>query len=307
MSNSYKPSFRIFKMCNGKKKVAHVFESDNYDTALKYFQEYYEFNLKDKDPDSKYYFEMVREYFCVDDKDNILKKYDDLHPHKYTYTNESRKMDIAEINHFMKNLKSNIAHDTYEQIKVIENTLAKFVAQHQATLKLIQHTDVKTAPEEQMDKITQDIRKTDELKGQLENYINLIKDKHEYNEWWSIDYHMLNDLRYNLPILIKKLHGYPTFLEEHAKKEGKEPFEIWKDELKNLLLNVNLYLYYSSYGHVDKDDKQLQEIHKEYKDTIPIHEGTRHDIDYLELGKLTNKHWDFIWDWMKKYGQSLWD
>lgn len=303
-----KPSFRIFKMVKGKKKVVHTFESDNYETAYIYFQDYFDRYLKEPDCKDKYYFEIIHEYIGPDGK-----KYDDLHKFlfdgpDYKYDKECRYYDISKIKCFKKSTDiKKIAQESKEAVHKVISKSKEMLDYYQYLVGLLENTDIKTAPEEQMDEITRGITKFYDLEHDVENYTNMINDKHQISEYWSIDYHMLEDLKYNIPLLIKKGHTYPAYYDEKVKGTNKKPWDLWKEDLKELLLNVNLYLYYKNYGHIDNNDKQLVAVHKKYKDTIPIYPGTKRDIDYTKLYELMQKHWNYVWDWIKEYGQALWD
>jgi hypothetical protein len=44
-----------------------------------------------------------------------------------------------------------------------------------------------------------------------------------------------------------------------------------------------------------------------YRKTIPYKPGTYEEINYTKLSKLQKKYWNKIWNWVKEYGESLWD
>lgn len=149
--------------------------------------------------------------------------------------------------------------------------------------------------------------------------------RHSPNEWWDIEWHILDDLKFNVPILIEKCHGCPNEfwfrarVEKHpdektrptdlnpTNEEVDRGMELWKEELERLLENIRLYQFYEGYGYFDKKDKLMSKIAEKYGDTIPYVPGTNRRIDYLKLDKLQEKAWNSIWDWLKEYGQALWD
>lgn len=155
----------------------------------------------------------------------------------------------------------------------------------------------------------------------IRDLVYFMENDHAIGEWWSLDTHMLDDLRYNLPLLIKHHIGCPTFMCEKARQqiesEENSPnynsdemnlaMKMWEDELNGLLEHVLLYTYYSNYGIIGEKEKDLQEIDKKYKDTIPYKPGTNNAIDYQKLSELERKHWNAIWDWIKENGEALWD
>ena len=151
----------------------------------------------------------------------------------------------------------------------------------------------------------------------LRDAIFLLKTNHNYYERWSIDTHIIDDLRFNLPIMIENLHGCPESFCERASESSEikderpvvseKGVELWREELTKLLENVLLYKYYDGYGIVDEKDKQMVEIHKKYESTLPYVKGTYKQLEYSKLRELINKHWEFICDWMKEHGRDLWD
>lgn len=145
---------------------------------------------------------------------------------------------------------------------------------------------------------------------------------HSMKESWSIDSHLLEDLRFNLKKLAENTNGCPTFICERAKYELKRPdkeeweydddemelaMKMWIDELNKLRENVLLYEYYDGYGIVEEDDKEMMEIDRKYRDTLPYKPGTKNEFDYPKLRELAKERWDNIWNWIKEYGESLWD
>ena len=298
------PKFRIYK--KGKKKFIDEFEAKDYNNAYEIFSV-----IITKYPDyqsGKYYFQIVHEYI-----DSDGKKYDDLHEflvgghEDKKYDKESRKYDQDKIKWYLKNTDATkIYVNLSKAVNPVLVKMEEFLRLCNEIKNLIDGTNLNTAPEEQMDEIIHKTMKCDDIRHDLENWESLITKKHQISEWWSIDYHMLEDLEYNLPILIKKSHTYPACFDETVKGTDKKPWDAWKDELRKLLLHVRLYNYYRDHGHVDSKNKVMLKIHKEYKDTLPYHKGSR-DFDYVKLMELTKQHWDAIWDWMKEYGQALWD
>lgn len=151
--------------------------------------------------------------------------------------------------------------------------------------------------------------------------IYLARTKHSKHEWYSLDGHIIDDLLYNLPKLISDRIGFPGFLVEEARKKlgdtssddnisksvDDEANMMWTGMLEELLLNVRLYVFYSGFGIVSEDDGLPKDFIEKYKNTIPYKPYTNKNINYDKLHDLIAKHWNFIWDWMKQYGQSLWD
>jgi hypothetical protein len=145
---------------------------------------------------------------------------------------------------------------------------------------------------------------------------------HSMTESWSIDSHLLEDLKFNLKKLSENMNGCPTFMCERARSELKKPdkeewnyddeemelaMNMWKNELDNLRENVLLYEYYSGYGIVDEKDEDMKLIDSKYRDTLPYKPGTNKGFDYEKLSALSKERWENIWNWIKEYGESLWD
>ena len=140
---------------------------------------------------------------------------------------------------------------------------------------------------------------------------------HGRHEYWSIDRHLVDDLRHNLPLLAENAHGYPVIMDEIARKslktEGKDTdvsslaLKLWKDELGRLLEHVLFYRYFSDYGVVDDGDRQMADFDRAHRSQLPVKPGTKEELDFAKLDKLRTEHWNAIWDWMKEKGEALWD
>lgn len=156
----------------------------------------------------------------------------------------------------------------------------------------------------------------------VSNTIRYLFTGHAGNEWWSIDKHVLADLRHNLPILIAKHVGYPSSFDKKARElldsdkavkreygdsTDKLATKMWEEEVGRLLENVLLYEYYDSFGVFDDGDSQMAEIDRKYRDTLVYKRGMNKEFDFRAMYELAQKKWDSIWDWMKEYGQNLWD
>lgn len=153
-----------------------------------------------------------------------------------------------------------------------------------------------------------------------------LKTKHNRNESWSLDCHLLDDIIFNLPLLIKNKNGVPTkfcckaraelnkndpafdlekSFEKNPSSDEKEmelAEKLWNEELEKGLLYAKLYQFYSDYG-ITEDE----EFEKKWKSTIPYKPGTYNDIDYVKLVELEDKYWNSLWNWIKENGRNLWD
>ena len=180
--------------------------------------------------------------------------------------------------------------------------------------------------------------KLSDFKYYLKDIFYWLKHNHNRNESWSLDWHLIEDLKFNLPLIIETISegegGVPhdICLKALAKKHANEPNydpiaafnadpnviwnekgvmdlanKMWIDELKAGLLNIRLYYYYSNFGIIDeKKELDMIEVHKEYAKTIPYIKGTYKEIDYKKLEQMTSKCWNKIWIWLREYGQGLW-
>lgn len=156
----------------------------------------------------------------------------------------------------------------------------------------------------------------------VKDTIYFIRHDHSMKESWSLDTHLLEDLKFNLKKLSESHTGCPNFMCDRARAELKKPVKdewdyeedemklaskMWSEELNTLRENVLLYEYYSGYGIVSDDDKDMKLIEMKYKDTLPYKPGTNKGFDYEKLNSLAKERWENIWNWIKEYGESLWD
>lgn len=138
----------------------------------------------------------------------------------------------------------------------------------------------------------------------IKNYNWECQYSHNRLEWYSIIDHIINDLKYNIPIMIKNGHSYPTEFTN---------IDEWHDKLKQLLLYIQKYDFYRWYYSEEKCTDEYKKMGEEFvvhhnnlNKAIPYYENSK-DINYNELDKIVQKTWDNIIDWLKKYGQNLWD
>jgi hypothetical protein len=168
------------------------------------------------------------------------------------------------------------------------------------------------------------------IKGKLENIKYFFKDlfywiknyslgkgySHNRIEWYCLTSHILEDIKFNVKKLIKDMHGCPTTIVEEAKTffkdknfkdETEAGIELWKIRLNELLEIVYRYEFYTNYGFcTNSNDEYAVRIAETYKDTIPYYPKSK-DLRYDELDKLIHYQWEKFCEWMKKYGQDLWD
>lgn len=159
--------------------------------------------------------------------------------------------------------------------------------------------------------------------------------KHGISEcsiWNTLDSHLIDSIIKVVPYLIEHSHGVqwnreavievagngdPNF--DVAKWESDHDFiysdkvmkraaEMQNAELNYLLLNARLYKYYSDCAIIDRDNPEEVLLDLHWHHTLPLVPGS-YDIisDYFKLSQLAQERWDNVWDWIKKYGQRLWD
>lgn len=149
----------------------------------------------------------------------------------------------------------------------------------------------------------------------IKNYSLFECGSHNRIEWYSLDSHILNDIKFNVKILIDKMHGCPNCIIEEAKTYFKDEkfkddveagMKLWKIRLTELLNNVYLYELYREYGCYNEKDEYSKMIYEKYKNTIPYYPESK-DINYDEIYKLSRNQWVKICNWMIDYGENLWD
>jgi hypothetical protein len=153
----------------------------------------------------------------------------------------------------------------------------------------------------------------------------------ERADCWNIDGTITRKLLFNIPRMIKSLHGCPSkyaaeavvrsrsekgqqiTLEQAYKinandEEMDMAMSAWKADLEKLVLYIRLYEYYNARGIVGKEDgPEMEKIDKEYRSTLPVMPGTDSEIDYLKCEELTQKYWELYCDHWKAIGRMCWD
>lgn len=147
----------------------------------------------------------------------------------------------------------------------------------------------------------------------------------------NIDGMITRKLLFNIPRMIKSLHGCPSkyvaeavakarsengkqiTLEQAYKinandKEMVMAMAAWKVDLEKLVLYIRLYEYYNAMGIVGKEDgPEMEKIDKEYRNTLPVMPGTDNEIDYIKCEELAQKYWELYCDHWKAIGRMCWD
>ena len=170
------------------------------------------------------------------------------------------------------------------------------------------------------------LSKLDDLRWWLADMLYFAKHKQYRRASWSLDTYILETLKHNVNVLLKTKHGIsPAFIDEARKtlhkndksfdvkaysakhyeitpEEEKLSLEIQEKMFKQLVAAIDRYNYYYDMGCTD--DKALD---KELRSTLPVKQGSYDALDYGKLYAMQQKQWCKIWEWMKLYGQTLWD
>jgi len=120
---------------------------------------------------------------------------------------------------------------------------------------------------------------------------------HSLSESWDLGYHVLEDLKHNLPLMRENANSYPDGLD----------MDRWNAILDELLLHVELYLFYDGFGIVDEKDPKEVEFKEKWEWSIPRKKGTKGEIDYPKLHRLQEREWNGIMRILRKWGRALWD
>lgn len=324
--------YKIFYLDENKKKITvDKFWAKDDKCALDYLN-----NYCNDHADKTYYFTSSGYYLSGGKRYDSMEGSFEDEDKEHVYDADSRKWDISRIEDnietFHKYDKNGLINRTKEFLKSKLKEIEDYEVKAKAAEHKVSLFDLNEIPEEKMDELFNETEDTSNMAYNIRDLEYLTRTKHNYNESWSIYSHMLDDLEHNIPLLIKNKHGIPTefcqkardiihkddknynkddanksdpnYTEEHVMEVANK---IWNEELEKLLLNVKLYKYYENFGIIDEENKDEVEIDKKYHSSIPIIPGTYDDIDYVKLNEMSNKCWNYIWDFMKENGRNLWD
>lgn len=168
--------------------------------------------------------------------------------------------------------------------------------------------------------------KLSDFKWWIADILYFIKYRQDRKASWSLDSYILDTIVHNVKVLMASKHGISQMFIDEARKElhkhdkefdlaeyNKEHFNITEEEEKKaseiqnstyqqILDAICKYNYYSCHGVADNE-----ETDKKLRSTLPIIKGSYDMFDYKKLLSMQMKQWNFIWDWVRKYGQTLWD
>ena len=157
------------------------------------------------------------------------------------------------------------------------------------------------------------------------------KTGHSATEWWSLDSHLLKDLKWNLRRIIDDGYGLnmefvrDIVIEEHGNEPGfdadkymekaysgqgqkeieDKAVKRMKETYERIIHLVDLYTFYVN-QEIDEEDAFTSK--KMTEDMKPIiMECTYDELDYRAMLVKGDECWNEIWDLVKKYGRQMGD
>ena len=157
------------------------------------------------------------------------------------------------------------------------------------------------------------------------------ENRHDITEWWSLDMHLLKDLKWNLRRLIDDGYSINTefirdiVVEEHGNEPGFDADEYMvkvytgkglkeiedkavkrmKETYERIIHLVDLYTFYYN-QEIDDEDAFTSKNRTEDMKPILV-PGTYDMLDYKAMIAKGDECWREIWDLVKKYGQQMGD
>ena len=165
------------------------------------------------------------------------------------------------------------------------------------------------------------------------NLKNWKKSGHSLDEYWSLEMHLLKDLRYNLKKLneegysINTIFLYDALRDKHPLKSDDEI----ENRLNQIMMNSNrdeaeeieklavehqkqtydhiahLVDLYTFYINQEIDDQEPTKENLTDDMHFYLIEGTYNMLDHKKMYDEAQKIWNEIWDLVKKYGQQMGD
>ena len=165
------------------------------------------------------------------------------------------------------------------------------------------------------------------------NFKNWKKFGHSLNECWSLEMHILKDLKYNLKKLnddgytINTKFMYDVLRDKHPEESDGEI----ENRMNEIMMNSNqreveeveklaiehqrqtydriahLVDLYTFYVNQEIDDKEPTKADLTDDMHFYLIEGTYNMLDYKKMMDDGQKAWNEIWDLVKKYGQQMGD
>ena len=309
--------YRIYHIVDGHDVNVYKFWAKSRDDAYAVLT-----NYRLDHVDGNTYFYSTSGYYGItgDDRrfDTLFELTDAPDKQNKEYSSDDRELDKSEIAELRNKLENSteLVNDLENLISDLTGTLEAFKSQRNSALEHADEIDLSTCSEEQIDEISDELNTIDDVRRSIRNTVYLNKTKHNYNESWSIDYHILEDLKHNIPRLIADGIGIPNEYYEAARAEAspdmsqddisKLALKKWHTKLNDFLLHIKLYEYYRDFG-ISDDTEDAKQFDAEWHQTLPVIPGTNNEIDYVKLSKITQNEWGIIWDTFKEIGQMLWD
>lgn len=175
------------------------------------------------------------------------------------------------------------------------------------------------------------VEKFKDWKWKREKISTWKKTGHSPDEWWSLELHLLDTLKFNLKKLIKDGMGINSvFIEDVLRKRHAndldfdldkefirfhmgedtgvedEAVELQKQTYDRICHLVDLYTFYYNSEVDEKDIYEHPELRTDDMREIYVDE-TYDMVDYLTMSKKGRECWNEIWDLVKKYGQQMGD
>ena len=169
----------------------------------------------------------------------------------------------------------------------------------------------------------------------VKNYSSFNNTSHMRSESWSLDYHIIEDLAFNIPIIQDALNsrnsGIPDYWCQLARTQLKERDEnytvpediekhysytneefdlaknLWISKMDEMMKFIGYFHYLENYGNLEEDEYIRYKLNRNDKDfpQIPYYDGTK-EIKYDELHKMNQEAYKNIWMWFIENGRFLW-
>jgi hypothetical protein len=168
----------------------------------------------------------------------------------------------------------------------------------------------------------------------IKDFIYFLKNKHEKWESWNVDRALLKTLLFNIKKLrnnkyslswkmidkaiVEKYGNEPDFnFKAYQKKYAYGPsdeiselaIKLEKEMFDKLIQDINEYFYYVDYynDYIDETNKELVELDKRLRPTLPLIKGSYDRYDYKKLNDMALKRWNRIWETVRIYGLEFVD
>ena len=168
--------------------------------------------------------------------------------------------------------------------------------------------------------------------SRLKRVWQFAKTGHDADAYWDLDYFVQKEIVWNLRKLLEHSNGlsmlyldqarmqihakdkkfdlekYNAMHHDYTSQETALGEKLRKEAYEAVIESICLYNYYSNIGIADQDlVEDVKAFEDKWEKTLPIKPGTYCEFDYAKLDVLADKQWNKIWEWMRKYGKTLWD